>query len=275
MEIRQTVGILLAIKVGFMVFCISFFPMRRLIGVGKDWLLNTTSTKDIMKELRTKKYSSEELNSFNVDGKTGLMLAVGRADLDLVKAFVNAGADINVHAADSVGDTALHIACYNGNFQNSIDIIEFLVNVKSPLTNTFVANVSARNKRGETPLLETIQISHIENRKKVMKWLVDRGAHINEQDNNGNTSFHMAVNNKDDYGVQMLLVTFGDSIDFNITNHMYQKRMTPLEYAWYLGFRDVATRIEKGIEGIEALKRNRGRFQKSREDEIKRKYFDY
>lgn len=275
MEIRQTVALLLAIKVGFMVFCISFFPMRRLIGVGKDWLLSTTSTKDIMKELRTEKYVSEELNSFNVDGKTGLMLAVGRADLDLVKAFVNAGADINVHAADSVGDTALHIACYNGNFQNSIEIIEFLVNVKSRISNAFVADVSARNKRGETPLLHTIQISNIENRKKVIKWLVDRGAHINEQDNNGNTLFHMAVNNKDDYGVQMLLDTFGDSIDFNITNHNYEKRMTPLEYAWYLGFRDVATRIEKGIEGIDALKRNRGRFQESRAKEIKRKYFYY
>lgn len=277
MKIRRTVGLFLAIKVGLMVLCVGLFSMRCLIGVGQNWLLETTSTQDIMRELQIKKYSSAVLDSFNADGKTGLMIAVGRADLDVVKAFVNAGADINVHAADRVGDTALHIACYSGNYKNVIDIIEFLVNVKSPISGNFVANVSARNKRGETPLLETIQISNIEDRKKVMEWLVSRGANINEQDNNGNTSLHMAVNNNDMYGVKMLLMTFGDSINFNITNHNDKdvKRMTALEYAWYLGFRDVATCIEKGIKLIEDLKSNKGRFPKSRIEELKREFISY
>ena len=129
MKIRRTVVLLVAMKVGFMVLCVNLFSMRCLIGVGKDWLLDTTSTQDIIKELHMKKYSSAVLDSFNADGKTGLMIAVGRADLDLVKAFVNAGADINVHAADHVGDTALHIACASGH----INVVKLLLDEEADI----------------------------------------------------------------------------------------------------------------------------------------------
>ena len=46
------------------------------------------------------------------EGRTPLMQAAGRGDLEGVRALLAAGADVN--AADSLGFTALFRACYNG-----------------------------------------------------------------------------------------------------------------------------------------------------------------
>lgn len=46
------------------------------------------------------------------EGKTPLMAAAGRGDLEAVRALLATGADVN--AADAHGFTALYHACYNG-----------------------------------------------------------------------------------------------------------------------------------------------------------------
>lgn len=250
------------IKVCCVVVISLAFSMRFLLGVSRrvedvrEWFKETTPSHVIIDDLRKEKYSADVLNEVDPFGKTGLMQAVARVDLELAKAFVEAGADINQHAADDVGDTALHIACYSGSFPGTIPIIEYFTFYKYP-SGAFAAQVSSRNKRGETPLHHAAQIGIVADRQKVMEWLVSRGADINAQDNNGTTVLHIAVNNKDDFGVQMLFDTFGARLNTNIINR--KERKNALEYAWYLGFRDIAVRIERCIE---ELKSKQGRFRK-------------
>lgn len=238
----------LSIKMAFCIVICSFLPIRRILGTMQEWFRPTMASSDIIRLLKRTKPDAATVNEFDPEGKTGLMWAIARADLPLVKAFVEAGADPTLHSRDDVGDTALHIACYSGSFYGEIPIIEYLINVKSLSDpHKYMVDVSARNKRGETPLLHATQISVIEERKKVMQWLVARGANINEQDDNGSTILHIAVNNKDDWGVQMLFDAFGDLINTNMVN---KEGMTPQAYAWFLGFRDVSDRIRDNIEKI-------------------------
>lgn len=234
---------LIRFKMCVLSFLFGLFSARCLLGLTREWLSEIASRDTIIKELDEAKRDEGNIDSFDSSGKTGLMLAVGRADLVLVKAFLDAGADINMRAADLVGDTALHIACYNGNFPGTIPIIEYLIKYTYPYSSHLAANVSIRNKRGETALHHAAQISSLGDRRKVMEWLVERGADINAQDNNGTTVLHIAVNNKDDYGVQMLFDAFGGSLNTNVVNRKENK--TPLEYARYLGFYDIAKRIEQ------------------------------
>lgn len=235
--------LLLGIKVSFLVLLLSVFYTRSLVGAIPRWFYETTSAKDIIDEIKKTDHNGEILNSRDSFGKTGLIYAVGRVDLSLVKAFLEGGADINVPAVDAAGDTALHSACYNGSFGGMVPIIDYLVHYKLPVSGKFAADVSARNKRSETPLHHAAQINILPIRQKVMEWLVARGANINDQDREGTTVLHIAVNNNDIYGVNMLFDVFGATLDPYVVND--KEHMAPLEYAWYLGFRDVADVLKK------------------------------
>lgn len=235
----------LSIKLSFLALFPAVCFTSSLIGSIPTWFYETTSAKDIIEEIKKADRDGAILNSRDSFGKTGLIYAVGRVDLSLVKAFLNGGADINVPASDAAGDTALHSACYNGSFGGMIPIVDYLIHYTVPVTGTFAANVSARNKRSETPLHHAAQINILPLRQKVMEWLVARGAHINDQDREGTTVLHIAVNNNDIYGVKMLFDVFGATLDPYIVND--KEHMAPLEYAQYLGFRDVATALEKCI----------------------------
>jgi len=221
-------------------FCFYFFlPTPKFWA--QDWFNFLQSQKEIINEIKTAPFA---IDSYNSTGKTGLMLAVGALDLDLVKAFIEAGADINQQAHDETGDTALLIACYNGNFPKMIPIIEFLLQAG--------ADTSIQNKRQETALHHCMQIAHIPTRAHVMQLLLEHKNKkqknkltINAQDINGTTVLHLAINNKEDYGVEMLLRLFGKEIDFSLKNK--KENMAPVEYAQYLGFTDIEKKLKESV----------------------------
>ena len=302
--------LILNFKIGFMLFLMLLFSMRFLTAATPAWFRDTASRREIEEEIKKVGHNPLILNECNSFGRTGLMRAVGNVDLELVKAFLNAGADVNMPAQDNVGDTALHMACYNGSFGGMIPIIEYLIHFKTPgaahdtyinrpevydthinkydmhinrnasiqrdiyknTHNLFAADIGVRNKRGETLLHHAAQINILPLRKEVMQWLVERGANVNDQDREGTTILHIAVNNNDIYGVRMLFDTFGDSLNPYIVNFgkassiPEQKKeeppMAPLEYARYLGFRDVARELEEHIVRQQKEKNKAERFKK-------------
>jgi ankyrin repeat protein len=243
----------------FVVMGACLFGARYLTGEVKYlWFDKTAMAKDVINELE-KDENKKNINVYDSAGKTGLMLAVARSDYELTQAFIKAGADVRLHAKDDTEDTAIHMACYNGDFTLgdpahkyvSTDIKEGVAQRVSIIVLLLKAgaDASVRNKRGETPLHHCMMIDNLAARRKAMQLLVARGADINAQDKNGATVLHLAVNNKEDYGVEMLLTTFGPFINFSLANNQGK---TPLEYAEYLGWTDVAHRIRKYIEGLQS-----------------------
>ena len=237
---KRTLMLFMGIKIAVIGLCVSFFGVRYVIG--QIWFDKTADNRDVIYELH-KSDNKPLIDSYDASGKTGLMLAASYGNFELVQEFVKVGANVRLHAQDDSEDTALHIACYNGDFTQGTAIIEFLLNAG--------ADPSSRNKRGETPLHHCMQIDNLDARRAIMTLMVKRGADINGQDRNGTTVLHLAVNNKEDYGVEMLLSTFGPTIDFSLTNN---KGKTALEYARFLGFTDVARRIEQYLSTLQRTK---------------------
>jgi len=257
----------------------AFFGARYLTGeVSYIWFDKTMPNETVIPEIE-KKENKPHLDTYDAFGKTGLMLVVARSDYDLVQAFIKAGADVRLHAKDDTEDTALHMACYNGSFTRTDDSHKYVESGEETPSEDVAQRVSiiklllkagadagARNKRGETPLHHCMIIGNLAVRRKAMQLLVARGADINAQDKNGTTVLHLAVNNKEDYGVEMLLSTFGPLINFSLVNNQGK---TPLEWANYLGWTDVAHRIEKYIDELKSKNQRTKPGTRSNEEEDK------
>ena len=119
---------------------------------------------------------------------------------------ISASCDPNI--VNSKGDTPLHIACWQG----SIEIIDLLLG--SEKINLYVTNLE-----GQMPF-------HVANHEAI-KFLVKCGDYsLNEQDSEGNTVLHLAVQTKDIKSVSTLLTD--PSCDPNIVTN---KGDTPLHIA--------------------------------------------
>lgn len=120
-----------------------------------------------------------------------LLLGAYEDDIDIVKAQLALGADINV--ADETGDTALHVV-------RNADIAKLLI--------TQGADINARNDRGETPLFnKEIAIAEL---------LLDAGADIEAKNKTGNTPLLLYVYAGYLDGIKYLLAR---SADVNACNH--------------------------------------------------------
>ena len=78
---------------------------------------------------------------------TTFQTAINNGHLDVIKVFVEKGADVK--AADSDGKTPLHLAAYNG----KLDVVKYLVEEKG-------ADVKAADNNGDTPLQWAVEEDH-------------------------------------------------------------------------------------------------------------------
>jgi uncharacterized protein len=101
------------------------------------------------------KLSQVDVNKETKTGETALMLAAFNGDLDLVKALVKRGAQINKPLW-----TPLHYAAANG----QLSVVEFLVENH--------AYIDAESPNNTTPLMMAARHKHI----TVMRWLTENGA---------------------------------------------------------------------------------------------------
>ena len=97
----------------------------------------------------------------NKDGNTALIIASQRGYLDIVKALIAAGADVN--AASKDGNTALTVASSNGH----LEVVKALIAKR--------ADVNAADKDGNTALILASHAGHHD----IMKALIAAGANVN------------------------------------------------------------------------------------------------
>lgn len=106
--------------------------------------------------------SGVQLYDHAIGGGYGLAKRSSRAALEIVRALVGYGAD--VQAEDRNGITALHLAALSGNFEIAGTLI------------AFGADVNQGDRNGTTPLMEAALCN---DQTLVLKLLLERGANIN------------------------------------------------------------------------------------------------
>ena len=136
--------------------------------------------------------------------------AAGEGDIEAVKQYLSAGADVNEKAVNWNGFTPLHLAA---GMKGHKEIVELLlakgadVNAKNesgstPLFGAFNgeivelliakgSNVNARTGVGQTPLLSAV----IFGQKEIVKILIAKGADLHARDDAGVTPLDMTRNN--------------------------------------------------------------------------------
>lgn len=180
--------------------------------------------------------------------------AIKKNDMIIVKALIDAGADIN--AKDPYGETLLHIASVRG-FQKIISLLIAEgadVNARdgralTPLhaaawgghTETaalLIANgaeINARGDDGVTPLL----VSTLSGRNETMELLINNGADIDARNRTGMTPLHAAALTGQKEAVELLLDKGADA------NAKNENGVTALQMASQQGHQSIVTLLKK------------------------------
>ena len=133
-----------------------------------------------------------ELNSFNTNKHTPLMMACGNKHLKAVKYLIKKGADIN--AIDNNYDNILH-GCINSDIY---DILLYLLNNKNNKI------INEKNYKNETPLIYAVKLKKI----KYVELLLKYGAYPNVCDMEGSIPLVQAVKDNQ-YEICELLLKYG------------------------------------------------------------------
>jgi ankyrin repeat protein len=118
-----------------------------------------------------------DIHAADKEGLTALIVASRSGLIKMTKLLLDKGADI--HAADNEGFTALIWACTNGR----VDVAKLLIDKG--------ADIYAADNEGLTALLWASRVGHID----VVKLLIDKGADIHAADNEGFTALIWACTN--------------------------------------------------------------------------------
>ena len=137
----------------------------------------------------------------NVTGNTPLMFAIIEdVHNDIVIAIINKGVNVNLQNND--GDTALMIACANGNVQ----IVNTLIKAG--------ANVDLPNKYEETAIIHACKNENVN--LEIVKALIEKVANVDVQDNDGYTSLMYASM---DGNVELVTAFIKAHADVNLQNN--------------------------------------------------------
>jgi len=129
------------------------------------------------------------------DGLTPLHVAVGKGNDDIVALLLDHGADPSL--TQGQGGTALHMAVDAGH----VPIVRRLLKHEG-------VDVNARNRWGRTPLMDVLvstQIVDEATRTEILNLLLDAGADVNVQSNDGSTALHAAAWTNRREAVEILL----------------------------------------------------------------------
>jgi len=244
MDMRRLVALSLGVKFIIAGFFIALFGVHYLFSQA---LFNRTARLDSVKgalergaDINARSKSTYE----KLSGLTPLMKAATWNDLPRVRLLLDPKykADINLRADNRQGDTALIMAVRVPAYskkdkQNKIGIINMLLER--------AADVNGKNNFGDSPFIATLDVAELELRKDVAKILIDRGASIDAQNNNGNTNLHIAIQRGFAPWVEWFLKNYGSRINLNLKNN---DGYTIEELALRLKNIPVKRAVENGLE---------------------------
>lgn len=165
-----------------------------------------------------------EVNAFDARGVTPLMQAAIDSDFERAKILLSQGANPNIRSASSDKDYALNYAIFNGGKLGSLAVAELLI--------ANGANVNLTNARGMAPIHFMMQITNADNRWKILNDLIEYGANINAQNEDGSTMLHITVTNWDNGWIDRINQVYGQIINYDIKD---KRGRTPLDLAIELG----------------------------------------
>lgn len=219
----------------------------------------------------------EQLAAYNSDGINGLMFAGIVGNIELAKMLIEAGINIDALSIEKVHgkNSALHHAVYNSKEPKCYDVAFYLVEMN--------VQMELRNADYNTALLLSTMMDSIDNniapggyrgdRMRIVELMVKNGANINAQDARGFTLLHKVAELNSQAGVREILERFGDLIDLsleckeiNLYNEGGKKHFTARDYAYNVGWRDVAQVFDdyvahhKPLEARSVIERDRNGF---------------
>ena len=197
-----------------------------------DWFDSSRGYDSFMRH-EIEKAPMSDINTFDNNGYTGLMLAAKDGIVEEAKQFLDRGANAAMNASKNLnGNTALHLAILGTDnapkANDCIAIVKMLIDAGVPL---FV-----RNQRGEAPLhLVLFLLNNVKEKMELADILIENGAQVNLQDSFGNTMLHNAVQQKDKGWILEFRKKYNNFIDPTIKNN---KGFTLYGEAHDLGFDD-------------------------------------
>lgn len=131
-----------------------------------------------------------------LDNQTVLHFAAMSGNLELFQYLLSR--KFNVYEKDLYGKNTLH-------FASSTDILSFLFE-------NYAFDINQRDYYGSTPLITAFNIADKEKRKKVVKYLLEKGLDINAKSNSGTAALHNAVFSGD-YDLVKMLIDKGANVN--------------------------------------------------------------
>ncbi len=232
MRIRYMLAMSVWVKVGIVFLCLSMFYVNRL---WSGSYFTVTATPEEQWQSVKETVDRDQKNDL---GMTGLMYAGIYGLLELSKALIEYGANMNIQS-DKEQQTALHYATNNMRSVGSQQVGYLLVDA--------YANTMLKNIFGQIPLHLVISTDVTDDRTKMVEYQVKNGAYINAQTGQGDTLMHLAVSLKDVGWVETLMKQWASIIDLTIRN---KRGLTPYEYAVELGFETVQELLQKNYAKV-------------------------
>lgn len=223
-----------------------------MVNAGQLWAdlpiwLEKTTPRD-QKIIAIRNATPEEIDTYNPDGFTGLMVATSVGDKQLALLYLQHGASVFRYSKNKLQMTPLHIAVSHSQNDGARDLI--------PIFIAQGAFIDAPDIEGAQPIHYLVRIEDRTRRTQVLYTLVDYMANLNAQNFKGDTLLHYIVAaERDDAWMRPVLHSFPNRLNLSIKN---KENRTPLEYAEFLVIDDEPNTVLSALRA--PLKRIGGGF---------------